>query len=90
MIFQVNRILCYAFIVSSFAVLAGCANQGVSRQDVNQTINIQYGNIESIEQVKLQSNAAGGAVGGSILGAVNYWCVRWRCAYRGGGRRQYG
>ena len=70
MVCQVNRILCCAFIVSSFAVLAGCANQGVSRQDVNQTINIQYGNIESIEQVELQSNAAGGAVTGSILGAV--------------------
>jgi outer membrane lipoprotein SlyB len=70
MLSQVNRVLCCAFIASSFAVLAGCANQGVSRQDVNQTINIQYGTIENVEQVKLQSNAAGGAVTGSILGAV--------------------
>ncbi|MDH3976944.1 MAG: hypothetical protein OEU86_00395 [Gammaproteobacteria bacterium] len=42
----------------------------MSRSDVNQSIVVRYGTVIDVEQVKLKSDVAKGAVAGGILGAV--------------------
>ncbi len=56
-------------VLSALVFLQACA-PGVSRQNVNTSINVQYGTVQSIAQVDLQSNAGSGAVMGGILGAI--------------------
>lgn len=52
------------------AISASQASFAVNRQDVNQSINISYGVVESVQKKKVDSNALGGAALGGIVGAA--------------------
>lgn len=49
---------------------SGCATGGASRADLKTTIQIQYGRVEEVEQVAIESKAGQSAVIGGIIGAL--------------------
>lgn len=49
---------------------SGCATGGASRADLRTTIQIQYGRVEEVEQVAVESKAGQSAVIGGIIGAL--------------------
>ncbi|BFM20001.1 hypothetical protein [Gilvimarinus japonicus] len=50
-------------------LLSSCAN-GVSQSDLNYSININYGTVDAIDNVKIDSDAGSGAAMGGIVGAA--------------------
>jgi outer membrane lipoprotein SlyB len=60
-----------ALVPALAALLAtGCATGGVSRADMKTSIQIQYGRVDEVEKVAVDSNAGGSAILGGIIGAV--------------------
>jgi outer membrane lipoprotein SlyB len=59
-----------ACLLCLMAFLVGCSNGGFSRSDMNESISVRYGTVSNVQQIKLKSDAAKGAIAGGILGAV--------------------
>lgn len=49
---------------------SGCATGGASRADVRTSIQIQYGRVDEVEQVQLESKVGQSALLGGIVGAL--------------------
>lgn len=49
---------------------AGCATGGASRADLRTSIQIQYGRVEEVERVALESHVGQSAVLGGLVGAL--------------------
>ncbi|WP_041523706.1 hypothetical protein [Gilvimarinus agarilyticus] len=58
-----------AFVATCCLLGSACAN-GVNQSDMNYSININYGIVEAVNPVKVDSNAGGGAAMGGIIGAA--------------------
>jgi hypothetical protein len=56
--------------VALAALATGCATGGVSRADLKTAIDIQYGVVDQVEQTTVESQAAGNAILGGVIGAV--------------------
>lgn len=52
------------------ALATGCATGNVSRADLHAQIQVQYGRVDEVEPVTLESNALGNAVIGGVVGAL--------------------
>jgi hypothetical protein len=48
----------------------GCATGATSRADVRRTIDIQYGRVDEVEQVQIESGAGKAAIVGGVIGAL--------------------
>ena len=56
--------------IAGFSLLLSLPSLAVDSRDMNQSISISYGVVESVERKKVDSAAPGGAVLGGIIGAA--------------------
>ncbi len=66
-----TKVLCLPVVaVMTLTLIASASAQTISRSELGSSFDIRYGTVESIERVKIRSQAPQGAVMGGIVGGA--------------------
>ena len=69
---QNGKLFRIGFLIGAMSIMVACSTStpSVTRSQLNSSFEIRYGTVETIERVKIQSQAAQGAVTGGLIGGL--------------------
>jgi len=69
---QNEKLFRIGFLIAAMSIMLACSTSTptVTRSQLNSSFEIRYGTVETIERVKIQSQAAKGAVTGGLIGGL--------------------
>jgi outer membrane lipoprotein SlyB len=69
---QKGKLFKVVLLINSLSMIGACSTSTptVPRNQLNSSFDIRYGTVESVESIKIQSQAAQGAVTGGLIGGL--------------------